>query len=206
VRNLSIVLREAGHSVAVVDTDLRQPALSRMFGQEPEAGLTDVLVGHQQLEDALVSIPVQAQGLDTLARIESRTGAATARGGNGDGPGHGAEVVSLLSSGPQPADPQTVLGSTRTREILEQLSTLHDVVLIDSPPLLHVSDAVALAPWVDAVIIVARYGVVTRDQARRVSEVLAAIPGVNPIGVVVNGVPEAEGHGFGYGYGYGYGH
>ena len=71
---------------------------------------------------------------------------------------------------------------------------------MDSPPLLHVTDAVALAKWADAIIVVARLGHVSRDQAQRVRELLGRIPGVNPIGLVVNAVPESEGAGYAYGY------
>lgn len=195
VRNLAIALREAGRRVALVDADLRRPRLAELFGQDGEVGLTTVLTQQHDLDAALRSVAVKAQGLGTLTRM----GLAESMNGQGEG---GAEVVSLLASGPQPPDPQAVLGAARHREVLHALGATHDVVLIDSPPLLHVSDAAMIAPWVDAVLIVGRLGVVTRDNARRLVDALSAIPDVNPIGVVVNDVPQQEGYGYGYGYGY----
>jgi capsular exopolysaccharide synthesis family protein len=189
VRNLAIVFREGGLRVAVVDSDLRRPALARLFNEQAQPGLTDVLTGRQSLDDALVTVPVQVRGLGTLAQIGAVSTVQT-------------KVISFLASGPQPPDPQTVLAADRTRVVLQAVGADHDIVLIDSPPLLHVTDAVTLASWVDAVIVVARLGWVTRDNARRLSEVLGTIPGAHPIGVVLNDVPPAEGAGYGFAYGY----
>jgi Mrp family chromosome partitioning ATPase/capsular polysaccharide biosynthesis protein len=202
VRNLAITLREGGLRVAVVDSDLRKPTLAGLFGQEPAAGLTDVLTGGRALEDALVAVPVQVRGLDTLAQMQAVP--ATGNGGrNHDASDAG--TIALLAAGPLPADPQSVLAADRTRLLLSDLSAQYDVVLIDSPPLLPVTDAVALASGADAVIVVGRLGRVTRDNARRLAEVLGAIPGAHPIGIVVNDAPVSEGVNYGYGYGYGYG-
>jgi Mrp family chromosome partitioning ATPase/capsular polysaccharide biosynthesis protein len=200
VRNLAIAFRESGLRVAVVDADLRRPALARLFSEEPPHGLTDVLTGGQSLGEALVTVPVHARGLGTLAQIQALPTPAT----NG-APGDAAksEVISLLAAGPQPANPPAVLATERTRLVLNEVADQHDIVLIDSPPLLAVSDAVSLAPEVDAVIVVARLGLTTRDTARNAAELLARIPGAQPIGAIINDVSKFEGYGYGYGYGYG---
>lgn len=202
VRNLAIAFREGGLRVAVVDSDLRSPTLARLFHRDPEPGLTDVLTGRTTLDDAVLSVPVQVRGLDTLAQMQAVPAAGATKTVKAD-PRSDVAAISLLASGPPTADPQAVLSADRTRLLLLDLSAKHDVVLIDSPPLLPVTDAVALASWVDAVIVVGRLGQVTRDNAQRLAEVLARIPGAHPIGLVVNDVPPSEGVNYGYGYWYG---
>lgn len=196
VRNLALVLREGGLRVAVIDGDLRRPTLAKLFKQQSAPGLTDVLTGSVSLANAVVEVPVQVHGLDTLARMGEGSGA----GGTLTGTNEGA--VSLLPAGPQPADPQAVLSADRMRVLIEHMAGQYDIVLIDSPPLLHVTDAVVMAAWVDAVILVARLGLVTRDNARRVPDVLGKAAGARAIGIVVNDATSADGSSYGYGYGY----
>ena len=202
VRNLAIVFREGGQRVAVVDSDLRRPTLAHLFDQQTELGLTDVLTGRATLEEALLPVPVQVRGLDTLAQMEA-VPSTVALHGPDDHAASDAGAVALLASGPLPADPQAVLAAEPTRLLLADLAAQNDIVLIDSPPLLPVTDAIALASWVDAVVVVGRLGRVTRDNALRLAEVLATIPGAKPIGVVLNDAPPADGVNYGYGYGYG---
>jgi succinoglycan biosynthesis transport protein ExoP len=196
VRNLGLVLSEGGLRVAIVDGDLRRPTLATVFHQRSEPGLTDVLTGSTTLEEALIMVPIEAHGLGTLARMGAVTDAPAVPGLSSD-----TGAIALLPAGPEPADPQAVLSADRTRALLESLSEDFDVVLIDSPPLLHVTDAVALAPWVDAVVVVGRLGHVTQENAKRASEMLD-LAGAHPIGLVVNDTPAAESASYGYGYSY----
>jgi Mrp family chromosome partitioning ATPase/capsular polysaccharide biosynthesis protein len=198
VRNLALVLAEGGLRVAVVDGDLRRPTLAAAFGQEREPGLTDVLTGRHTLAEALVTVPIEVHGLEALARM-GVTSDADPQPPAALQPDAGS--LSLLPAGPEPPDPQAVLAAERTRSLLQGLSDDFDIVLIDSPPLLHVTDAIAIAPSVDAVVIVARLGHVTRENAKRVPEMLG-MAGARPIGIVVNDVPVAESASYGYGYSY----
>jgi Mrp family chromosome partitioning ATPase/capsular polysaccharide biosynthesis protein len=199
VRNLAIALREGGLRVATVDGDLRQPTLAQYFGRFSEPGLTNVLMDRGSLQDSLVSIPVDARGLGTLAKI----GVLPDVNGGHSSESEESAQITLLPSGPQPPDPHAVLAADRTRTLLDEVSAAHDVVLVDAPPLLSVTDALAIASWADAVIVVGRLGKVTRDQARRVLDVLSRVPDARPIGVVVNDVRAAESNDYGYGHGYG---
>lgn len=203
VRNLAIAVRELGVRVAVVDADLRRPTLSQLFGVTPEHGLTDVLTAEQYLEDAMITVPVHARGLGALERMGALPTAKPEAAA--DDAASRSEAISFLAAGPQVANPQPALGADRMRLVLEEIGTQHDVVLVDSPPLLVVSDAVSLIPKVDGVIIVGRLGHTTRDSARRLTGFLARIPNAKVIGVLVNDLSTFEGYGYEYGYGYGYG-
>lgn len=209
VRNLAIAFREWGHRVAVVDADLRRPMLSTLFDQQPDGGLTEVLTGQRNLEDALVVVKVHARGLETLAQMDATpsggvaTRTATVITANGAGDIQSSSTISLLGSGSQPANPQAVLAARQMETLLTHVGQEHDIVLIDSPPLLAVTDAVPLISEADAVIVVSRLGLTTREGSRRFTEFIGRIPGAHPIGVVVNDLQSLEGSGSRYGSYYG---
>jgi non-specific protein-tyrosine kinase len=87
----------------------------------------------------------------------------------------GMEHLVVLPSGPIPPNPSELLSSARTKEIVQRFASEADVVLIDSPPVLPVADALVLSEFVDAVILVANAGNTTRKGASRASELLRDI-------------------------------
>ena len=113
---------------------------------------------------------------------------------------HGVHLAALdvLPAGPRPPMPSEILGSTAFDELLEQLRLRYDIVLIDSPPALLVTDAVAISTKADAVIWVAQASVVTRPQLARAAELIAR-NGMPVIGFVVNRM-DSSAAGYGYEY------
>ncbi|HEX3151797.1 MAG TPA: polysaccharide biosynthesis tyrosine autokinase [Gemmataceae bacterium] len=112
----------------------------------------------------------------------------------------------LLPCGPRPTNPAELLTSSRFVEVLDEIKKGYDFVLIDTPPLLAVSDPAVVAPRVDGVLMTIRITSRTRPAAERARETLAAL-GVNVVGVVVNDLQGSKrGGNYGYGYGYGYGY
>lgn len=108
------------------------------------------------------------------------------------------DALDVLPAGPRPPMPSEILGSTAFDELLEQLRLRYDIILIDSPPALLVTDAVAISAKTDAAIWVAQAGVVTRPQLARAAELIAR-NGMPVIGFVVN---RMDGRLAGYGYEY----
>jgi protein-tyrosine kinase len=106
--------------------------------------------------------------------------------------------LSILTSGPLPPNPAELVGSKRMRELLEGASSSFDLVLCDSPPILAVSDPVALAAQCDGVILAVRVGTVAQDMVRRAAEQIAAVKG-KILGVLLNHVNLTR-HGYHYGY------
>lgn len=128
--------------------------------------------------------------------------------------------LSILPCGPRPANPAELLTSPRFKDVLDAIRTHYDFVLVDTPPLLVVTDPSVVAPRVDGVVLCIRVTKNGRPFAERAKEILAAL-GANVLGVVVNGFgTQADGtrygyehysagyggYGQGYGYGYGYGY
>jgi Mrp family chromosome partitioning ATPase/capsular polysaccharide biosynthesis protein len=229
VRNLAISYREEGLSVAAVDADLRAPDLARLFTAEGEPGLMNVLTGAVDLDEALQAVQVQAEGLDTMARLRHLTkpepsppaydeqgeapqlglgilrrhwpgaqeAAPVGQRPHPNGNGHLVEApggVSLLAAGARPMNPVSVLASRRFRTVLDEITSRHDMTLIDSAPVLSVSDAVPLLSAVDGVIIATRLSLTTQAAARQLAEAIRRVPGVNVLGVVANAGDEPRGY------------
>jgi polysaccharide biosynthesis transport protein len=180
VANLAIALARAGRRVVLVDLDLRKPFIDHFFDLTGRPGLTDVALGNVTLDQALWSIPFP---------------------GSDGGPRAGSLYV--LPSGPMPPNPADLIESAVVSEVLLDLAERADVVLLDSAPLLPVSDGVVLSNKVDAMLVVVRGSTIKRPMLSELQRVLGACPCAK-LGYVLTGAEEGEGYGYGYGYaGYG---
>jgi capsular exopolysaccharide synthesis family protein len=118
--------------------------------------------------------------------------------------------LAVLPCGPRPANPAELLTSPRFKELLDIIRAQYDYVLIDTPPLLVVTDPCVVAPRVDGVLMAIRVTKNGRPFAERAKEILNSL-GAHVLGVVVNGLGGNAGGRYGYGYdsynyGYGYGY
>ncbi len=177
VGNLAVALARAGRRVVLVDLDLRKPFLDHFFDLTGKPGLTDVALGNVTLDQAMWSIPIP---------------------GSDGGPRAGS--LHVLPSGPMPPNPADLIESSVVSEILLDLAERADVVLLDSAPLLPVSDGVVLSNKVDAMLIVVRATALKRPMLTELQRVLTACPAAK-LGFVLTGSEEGEGYGYGYGYG-----
>jgi non-specific protein-tyrosine kinase len=98
-----------------------------------------------------------------------------------------APNLTVLTSGSLPPNPSELLGSEKMSEVIRQVRQRADLVIIDTPPVLAVTDAVVLAPRVDGVLIVARPGVTKLAVLRQTVEQLQRV-GAKILGVVLNDV------------------
>lgn len=103
----------------------------------------------------------------------------------------------VLPSGPQPPNPSELLASRQMRHVLDDARARYDFVIVDSPPLLPVTDAAAIAPSTDGALLVCRFGTTKTWQVARSAEALRAVS-VEPLGTVLTLAP-ATGNGE-YGY------
>jgi Mrp family chromosome partitioning ATPase len=204
VRNLALAFRESGKSVAIVDLDLRHPALAPLFGAGPGPGMTDVLRHGAELDAAALEIGVALPEFEAVLPEVERVGAVSAPdGANGSNGSRAFGMhVTLLLSGGRTTNPPVVLASERLVEVLDELRNEHDIVLIDSAPVLAVTDTVPLLRYADAALFVGRLDVTTRDTAKRLMEFLSRVPDFNLLGIVANDLSRQDAGAYGYGYGY----
>lgn len=162
---LATTMTEMGDKVVLVEADLRKGSSMQTVSGESPKGLSDVLVD-EELDRVLFS-----------ASVES--------------PGEGSDrLLTILPSGPTPPNPPELLESPRMAETLAELRERFEYVIIDSPALGAVSDALALVPDVSEIVIVGGLGKTTRDAARDLMQQLAFLER-EPVGVIVN-FAEAE--------------
>ncbi|GAB6901640.1 tyrosine-protein kinase domain-containing protein [Kineosporia succinea] len=119
---------------------------------------------------------------------------------------YGRDTLAVLPSGPTPPNPSELLGSQQMADLLATLADHYDVVVVDAPPLLPVTDAAVLAAAADGAVLVLRHGKTRKEDANRALQALDAV-NAKLLGSVLNFAPQRKRRGGydGYGYGYGYG-
>jgi capsular exopolysaccharide synthesis family protein len=177
VSNLAVALALAGRHVVAVDLDLRRPSLSSLFGVPSSPGVSEVASGDATLEEALVP---------ALLKIDGSQNGRTAFGGR----------LEVLPAGAPTPDPGELVGRDSIHQLLHRLRSRADVVLVDAPPLLQVGDAVTLSAAVDAVLLVVRADVASRDQLHELSRALTSTQ-VDTLGFVLAGSRPGETAGYG---------
>jgi capsular exopolysaccharide synthesis family protein len=115
------------------------------------------------------------------------------------------EQLDLIAAGPVSAHPAELLASPQLGRILGELKQTYDLVIIDSSPILAVTDPAIIGALVDGLVLVVQPSALKRRDAELTREVLASL-GTPVLGTVINRINRQEVKaGFGYGYGYGYG-
>jgi non-specific protein-tyrosine kinase len=104
--------------------------------------------------------------------------------------------LSLLTSGPLPANPADVLASRKMEAVIQRLSQLADYILFDVPPVLVASDAVVLGRKVDGVLLVVRAGISRRDQIARAKEQFQRV-NARLLGAVLTHAPQERSKNYG---------
>lgn len=191
--NLAVALARARKRVALVDLDLRRPFIARFFRLDGRPGLTQVALGHVELEDALVPIAIS----DPAPRNGARPAGSVI-----DEQGRPTGLLEVLPSGPVPPDAGEFVATHAVAATLEQLRERFDVIIVDAPPLLGLGDAMALTSKVDGILLVARLKVLRRQTVNELRRVLENAP-ASPLGFVITNAQTEKGYGYGYGHTYG---
>jgi polysaccharide biosynthesis transport protein len=110
-------------------------------------------------------------------------------------------TLALMASGPPPPDPSELLSSQRTRELLDALRSRCDLLLIDSPPVVPVTDPLVLAAVADGTLLVVSANQTTKRALRRAVELLTQV-GAPFLGSVLNNVGPERAYAYGYAAGY----
>jgi Mrp family chromosome partitioning ATPase len=176
VANLGVAFARAGRRVALVNADVRpaiderRTSLDRLFGLDLQLGLTDVIRARATLDTALVYA-------DVSPPADVPEGASTDPPEAEASPlaGHPVGVWVLPAGSPSTdfGDPAT---AARLDDVLKDLATRVDVVLIDSPPLLVSADTLELVRRVDAAVVVVRANRITRPTLAELARLLASSP------------------------------
>jgi Mrp family chromosome partitioning ATPase/capsular polysaccharide biosynthesis protein len=193
VANVAASFARLGKRVVLVDLDLRRPSVHRHFGLRATLGVSDVALGRVPLEEALVSVPIASRPAADSQR-RRWAGGATVRPRAAPVAPTATATLEVLPAGATPADVGEFVGASGVAAVLDALAERAEIVFIDAPPVLEVSDALTLMVHIDALVIIARLGVVQYPMMEEVRRVLAA-SSASALGVVITGVDAMEGYG-----------
>jgi capsular exopolysaccharide synthesis family protein len=143
VGSLAAAYAESGKKVLVISCDFRHPVVHRFFKVPNDQGLSDALTS--------------GNGRGLLEPIAMSTGLPN---------------LKVIPSGSSTENPSALLSSERMGRALEEARQAADVVLLDTPAMLTDGDAAYLVDDVDSVLVVARTGKTTSDEAERTAEIL----------------------------------
>ena len=171
--NLAITLAQRGSRVLLIDSDLRRPGLAKALNLRNQKGLAEILTGACEFDERLLQ---KVKELDNLY---------------------------LLPAGPYPPNPAELLCSMKMENLLKRLRMGFDHIILDSPPVLPITDATILSSLVDGVIMVVECESTTRAALNRACRVIEHSGG-KILGTVLNKVDTRRDGYYGYRYYHGY--
>ncbi|MFH1790818.1 MAG: CpsD/CapB family tyrosine-protein kinase, partial [Candidatus Omnitrophota bacterium] len=177
--NLSVILAQMGYDTLLVDTDIRKPDIETVFGlKEKTGGLTDVLLGKYELEE--IGNTVIRNATDLMLGELGVTDVLERPWLNN---------LHILTAGTVAPNPVHLFHSNKLDETMQYLRQKYDVVILDTAPILLVSDPIILAPKVDGALLVYRVGMTSRITLRRAKARIESIRGKQGInGLILNNV------------------
>ena len=176
--NLAVVMAQAGQRVLLIDADLRRPVQHKIFDRGRNLrGLTTLLF--------LDEFDFQNNQLPPETFFQTQQ-----------------QRLMLLTSGPLPPNPAEVVGSGKMEMILDGLTEHFDYIVIDSPPVLAVTDPLVLATRTDGTVVVARASRTRREQLLQTTSRLQEV-NANLLGIMLNYLSPKRGTNYYYYYHYG---
>jgi uncharacterized protein involved in exopolysaccharide biosynthesis/Mrp family chromosome partitioning ATPase len=150
--NLALTMAQSGQKTLLVGANMRRPSIHRFFGIERDPGLSDILVGSAQWRDCVRGVADILMGRFEMEDIMASPG---------------LDNLHIIEAGPIPANPSELLSTAAMRDFLQAVSAEYDIVLIDTPPILPVTDSAIVAGQVDGVLLVYQAGKVGRLVLKR---------------------------------------
>lgn len=172
VINLAITMAQEGMKVLLVDADLRKPIVHQRLGLEREPGLVDALLGTTSWRSYVRSATDLMLGTVGVDRVMNTPG---------------LDNLHVLTSGSESGNPNEFLNLNKIKALTSEMQEDYDIVLIDTPPILPVTDAVAFSSRVDGTILVYQVGRIGRNALKRAKFLLDHAQ-ANVLGVVLTNV------------------
>ncbi len=194
--NYALSLAQQGHRVLLIDGDLRRPNIHKVFranneSREQYPGLVDQLIGAVELRDAarlVATVETEPIGLVSSRATQPKSG-----------------QLFVLAGGQRAPNPAELLSGDCFQRLISEAASMFDRVVVDSAPILAVSDTLLMASHVQTICMVVRASKTPRNAIHRALTLLSAA-GTRPAGMVLNRLPRRRGAGYYYYYAsHGYG-
>jgi len=170
--NLALTMAQSGQKTLLIGANMRRPSIHRFFGIEREPGLSNILVGSAQWRDCIRTVADILMGRFEMEDIMAAPG---------------LDNLHIIEAGPVPANPSELLSTPAMTGFLHSVRDVYDVILVDTPPILPVTDSAIVASQADGVVIVYQAGKVGRLVLKR-AKVHVENVGGKVWGVVLNDV------------------
>src|SRR5438309_11357659 len=170
--NLALTMAQSGQKTLLIGANMRRPSIHRFFGIEREPGLSNILVGSAQWRDCIRTVADILMGRFEMEDIMAAPG---------------LDNLHIIEAGPVPANPSELLSTPAMTAFLQAVREEYDIVLIDTPPVLPVTDSAIVASQTDGVILVYQAGKVGRLVLKRAKVHIENVGG-KVWGVVLNDV------------------
>jgi succinoglycan biosynthesis transport protein ExoP len=194
--NYALALAQQGHRVLLVDGDLRRPSIHKVFrnilgSTDDQPGVVDYLVGAVDLKNAVRLVATVDPELVGSARFRTT-------------PPHPGQLF-VLAGGQRAPNPAELLSDECFKGLATEAVKMFDRVVVDSAPILAVSDTLLMVPHIQTTCMVVRAAKTPRNAINRALTLLSAT-NVRPAGLVLNRLPRRRGSGYYYYYAsHGYG-
>lgn len=176
--NLAATFAQDGQKVLIIDSDLRKGRQHKIFNIQNHSteGYSNLILNYQRNQTASLSYGFVARSQTTIDPSVQIAIKQTA-----------IPKVSLLPTGPTPPNPVGLLGSKNNTELIQHLRKVYDIILIDCPPVLGLSDALVMSKNSDCNIVVVSANRTKTDQLQAVKQAFAKV-GSELSGVIINRV------------------
>ena len=173
--NLGIVMAQMGYKALIVDADSRRSSIHKVFGlKHKEGGLLDILTDRISVDAATRTATDIMLGSTEAAKIMDRPW---------------LNNLNIITAGTTFPNPINLFNSEKMKELLKYLRNKYDIVLIDTSPILAVSEPSILIPNVDGVLLVYKAGATSRLALRRAKMQIESVKGEGSLaGVILNNV------------------
>ncbi len=234
-RHVPFAVVEAYKAIRTNLTFLLSSSETKVFGiTSPEAGegksttSVNMAIAFSQLGDKvlLIDADMRKSSIHKKLKLENTAGLSNILAGFNrytEVINHISDTLDVITAGQVPPNPSELLGSTRFKELVETVGKEYSYVIIDTPPVDVVTDALVIAPHTAGLVLVVKDQITPTDSINRAIEA-AKFANINLLGAIMNAANPKSGRGYGYrkygyrkysyyrkygyskyGYGYGYG-
>ncbi|MCX5680006.1 MAG: polysaccharide biosynthesis tyrosine autokinase [Candidatus Omnitrophica bacterium] len=172
--NLGVIMSQIGYKVLIIDADTRRSMIHKIFGfKSKDGGLLDVLTGKMTFDSAVRTATDLMLGAAEANKVMDRPW---------------LNNLNILTAGAVFPNPANLFNSEKMNELLDMVRKKYDVVLIDTSPILAVSEPSILIPKVDGTLLVYKAGATSRLALRRAKTQIENIKEKGLSGVILNNV------------------